>query len=130
MIEVYTDGAAMGDPGPSACGVYMKHADKHWEYSFQLGELSNHEAEFWGVIKALEICQSEFPGEIISLRSDSRIVVDTLEKEFSKNEKFIPLLERIQHLKNAFAFVFIKWIPEKQNKNADRIARSALRAER
>ncbi|MFQ3543045.1 ribonuclease HI family protein [Halobacillus rhizosphaerae] len=127
MIEVYTDGAASGNPGPSAAGVYIKLGNNHWEHRFYLGDLSNHEAEFWAVIHGLEICKRDFPGEIISIRSDSRVVVDTIEKEFTKNVKYLPLLSKIQELKQSFPYVFIKWIPEKHNKNADRIARAALK---
>ncbi|MFG6114581.1 ribonuclease HI family protein [Halobacillus sp. MO56] len=127
MIEVYTDGAAAGDPGPSSAGVFIKNGKEHHEFSFKLGDLSNHEAEFWAVIKALEICRDEFPGDILSFRSDSKIVVETLEKNYTKNHRFLPLLEKINHLQSSFPFVFYKWIPEKQNGKADMLARAALK---
>ncbi|WP_407268646.1 ribonuclease HI family protein [Radiobacillus sp. PE A8.2] len=126
MLEIYTDGAASGDPGPSGAGIYIKKGNQQYEYMFPLGNLSNHEAEFWAVIKALEICKSEFPGEILSLRSDSKLVVDTIEKAHTKNNKFAPLLEQIKTLSEQFPYFFVKWIPEKQNKQADKLSRSAI----
>ncbi|MDC3415330.1 reverse transcriptase-like protein [Aquibacillus salsiterrae] len=124
MLEVYTDGASSGDPGPSGAGIYIK--SKQEEYSIRLGSMSNHEAELWAIIKALEICTENYPDEILSFRSDSKLAVDLIEKEFTKNQKFLPLLDNILTLSKAFPFFFIKWIPEKQNKTADVLARKAI----
>ncbi|MEC5425359.1 ribonuclease HI family protein [Virgibacillus sp. C22-A2] len=126
MIEVYTDGASSGDPGLSGAGIYIKAHGKKYEYSFPIGVLSNHEAEFAAVIRALEICRDSFPNEILSFRSDSKLVVDVIEKDFTKNEKFLPLIEKIREEKSHFPYFFIKWIPEKKNSNADKLARKAI----
>ena len=126
VIEVYTDGASSGNPGKSGAGVFIKANGKVYEYSIPLGVLSNHEAEFHAVIKALEICKTSFPGEILSFRSDSQIVVHTIEKDYTKNQTFLPLLEEIREYSKEFSYFFIKWIPEKQNQHADRLARKAL----
>ncbi|WP_339227383.1 reverse transcriptase-like protein [Oceanobacillus sp. FSL K6-2867] len=127
MIEVYTDGAASGNPGLSGAGIYIKYGSNAYEYTFPLGYLSNHEAEFHAIIKALEICQQSFPNEIVSFRSDSKVVVDVIEKDFTKNKTFLPLLDRIREASQGFPYFFIKWIPEKQNGHADRLARKAIR---
>ncbi|WP_156291856.1 ribonuclease HI family protein [Oceanobacillus salinisoli] len=126
MIEIYTDGASSGNPGPSGAGIYIKANKKQYEYSFALGELSNHEAEFHAVIKALDICKENFPNEILSFRSDSQIVVNTIDRDYTKNKTFLPLLEKVRELSANFPYVFIKWIPEKQNYHADRLARKAI----
>lgn len=128
MIEVYTDGATIGNPGISGAGVYIKAHGKIYEYSFPLGEMSNHEAEFHAVIKALEICRADFQDEILSFRSDSKLVVDVIEKDFTKNKSFLPLLTIIKESTSRFPHFFIKWIPEKTNSNADKLARSAIRS--
>ncbi|WP_281975499.1 ribonuclease HI family protein [Halobacillus litoralis] len=126
MIEVYTDAACSGEPGLSAAGIVIKHQQTIHEYQYFLGTWTNHEAEFLAIIRALEICQEQFPGEILSIRSDSKVAVDTMENNFTKNVKFSPLFQRIQLLQQAFPYVFYKWIPDKQNKNADRLARKCL----
>lgn len=127
MIIVYTDGASKGNPGLSGAGIYILVEGKSYEYSFPLGMLSNHEAEFHAIIKALKICKESFPNEILSFRSDSKAVVDVIENDFTKNKSFLPLLEEIR--KNAFDFpyFFIKWIPEKQNHHADLLAKKAIK---
>jgi len=126
MIEVYTDGASRGNPGLSGAGIYIKANRKTYEYTYPLGTLSNHEAEFQAVIKALDICQESFPDEILSFRSDSQIVVDTIEKNHTKNKKFKPMLEQINQKGNTFPYFFIKWIPNKENKQADDLAKKAI----
>ncbi|MFC4557759.1 RNase H family protein [Virgibacillus kekensis] len=127
MIEIYTDGASSGNPGPSGAGIYIKSASEKYEYSFPLGEMSNHEAEFHAILKALEVCKKQFPGEILSFRSDSKVAVDVIEKESTKNQTFQPLLEKILTEASNFPYFFIKWIPEKNNGHADRLAREGIR---
>lgn len=129
MIEVYTDGASKGNPGKSGIGIVFKSSTIYEEHSFQIGIYTNHEAEFHAVIKALELCKEKYPNEVLSFRSDSKVVVDTIEKEFTKNKDYLPLLEQIQQLSSHFPLFFIKWIPEKQNQQADRLAREIIREE-
>ncbi|MFA1819165.1 ribonuclease HI family protein [Virgibacillus oceani] len=126
MIEVYTDAASRGNPGLSGAGIYMKCGSCRYEYSFPLGVLSNHEAEFHAMIKALELCKKYFPDHIISVRSDSKVAIDVIEKDFTKNKNFLPLLENIRGYTDQFPHVFFKWIPEKQNKYADILAKKAI----
>lgn len=126
MIEVYTDGASSGNPGISGAGVYIKAHGEVKASSFPLGIMSNHEAEFHAVLKALDVCLACFSGDILSFRSDSKIVVDTIESGFTKNPVFKPLLAAINEKASHFPHFFIKWIPEKQNQHADRLARQAI----
>src|SRR5699024_5957115 len=97
------------------------------EYAIPLGDMDNHEAEFHAVLKALAICTEKFPLDILSFRSDSKTVVDAIEKNFTKNKTFKPLLAAIREKSATFPFFFIKWIPSRQNTHADRLARKAIR---
>ena len=126
MIEVFTDGASQGNPGPSGAGVYIKSDGTKHKYCFPLGELSNHEAEFHAVIKALNVCQNTFPDDILSFRSDSQLVVEAINKNHTKNSQFLPLLQEINQLGKTFPYFFIKWIPNKENKHADELAKKAI----
>ncbi len=126
MIEVYIDGASAGNPGPSGIGIFIKNNGQVEKHSIPLGPLTNHEAEFWALIKALEICR-DHSYSIISVRSDSSLVVDSVEKEFVRNEKYTPLLEAVLQLSKSFDLFFIKWIPARENKKADELAKKAIR---
>lgn len=126
MIEVYTDGASQGNPGPSGAGIYILTGSNKFSHSIPLPDMSNHEAEFHAVRHALEICEEHFAGEILSFRSDSKIVVDSIQKEYTKNKAFAPILNKILVHIESFPYVFFKWIPDKQNPHADRLAREGI----
>ncbi|MFY0757904.1 reverse transcriptase-like protein [Metabacillus dongyingensis] len=126
MIEVYVDGASAGDPGPSGAGIFIKGHGKGEQFSVPLGIMTNHEAEYYALIKSLEICL-EKGFSIISVRTDSQLVERAVEKEYVKNPDFVPLLEKVLDLKNQFELFFIKWIPSKQNSVADQLSRDAIR---
>src|SRR5690625_3883450 len=98
MITIYTDGATNVKTGESGAGIYIKADKKIYEHKFPLGKMSNHEAEFHAVIHALKISNDSFLNEIISLKTDSQIVVDSCEKNFVKNKAYKPLLGEINHL--------------------------------
>lgn len=126
MLEVYVDGATQGNPGPSGAGVFVKGKKVKKEAQYYLGTVTNHEAELIALIRALELCHETFPDQILSIRSDSKLVVDMVEKRYIKNANFQPLLLQILQLMDKFPYCFIKWIPDQKNKNADRLARNAL----
>lgn len=126
LITIYTDGASDGNPGKSGAGVVIKTDNNAIEYSIPLPTVSNHEAEFAAIVHALEICSQKFPGEILSFRTDSKIVVDTFEKDYTKNEQFVPFLKKIRNYKKYFPYIFMKWIPTEKNKHADQLAKKAL----
>lgn len=126
MIEVYIDGASAGNPGQSGAGIFMKGNNHVYKYSIPLGIISNHEAEFLALIKGMEIClQHGF--QVVSFRTDSELVNRAVEKEYVKNDRYVPFLKEILLLIDQFELFFLKWIPSKDNKVADELARSAIR---
>lgn len=126
MIEVYIDGASAGDPGPSGAGIFIKADGGVFRYSIPLGIMSNHEAEYHAFIEALEICLNK-GFKTVSFRTDSQLVNAAVEKEFVKNKRFAPLLEKALMLTAQFDLFFMKWIPSNENKTADELARKAVR---
>ncbi|MBD8068147.1 reverse transcriptase-like protein [Bacillus sp. PS06] len=125
MIEIYIDGASAGDPGPSGAGIFIKGNGIVEKYSVPLGEMSNHEAEYYSLIKALEIC-IEKNYKIVSFRTDSQLVDRAIEKEYVKNKRFAPLLKQALDYSKQLDLFFMKWIPSSQNKVADELARAAI----
>lgn len=126
MIEVYIDGASKGNPGPSGAGIFIKGIKEPVFLSIPLESMSNHEAEFHALIIALNYCVIN-DLKIVSFRTDSKIVEDSIEKNFSKNEMFRPLLEQALKLIDKLDLFFIKWIPSSLNKVADELARKAIK---
>ncbi|MHC0035730.1 reverse transcriptase-like protein [Pseudoneobacillus sp. C159] len=126
MIEVYIDGASAGNPGPSGAGIFIKVHGAVERFSLPLGIMSNHEAEYHALIKALEIC-IENNYKVVSFRTDSELVNRAIEKEFAKNKIYKPLLDRALELTKQLDLFFMKWIPSSENKSADELARLAIR---
>ena len=128
MLRIYVDAATKGNPGPSGGGVIILGEALNEQIHLPLGDCSNHEAEFRVFIQALEILkEKQLTTETVLLYSDSRIVVETIEKKHAKNPIFKPYLQKFQELEPFFQLLMIQWIPEKKNKGADSLARQALR---
>ena len=125
MLEVHIDGASAGNPGPSGAGITVKENGKVEQYSIPLGIMDNHEAEFTACKKALEICL-EKKDELIWFRSDSQAVVHAIEKGYVRNNSYKQLLGDILTLTKQMNLFFIKWVPSKENKVADELARNAI----
>lgn len=125
MLEIYIDAASAGNPGPSGIGIYIKGEGHQLKISEYIGETNNHIAEFSALIRGLEEAV-KLGSQLVSMRSDSKIVVSSLEKEYVKNEEYKPYLERALQLAEEIELFFIKWIPDSQNKAADALAREAI----
>jgi ribonuclease HI len=77
-VTIYTDGAASGNPGPGGYGVVMesgRHRKELWE-GFR--NTTNNRMELLAVIVGLETLK--FPGTEVVVVSDSKYVVDAVEK--------------------------------------------------
>ncbi|MEK5184749.1 reverse transcriptase-like protein [Solibacillus sp. FSL R5-0691] len=125
MLEVYIDGASAGNPGPSGIGVFIKGEGQQIKISEPIGITNNHQAEFIALLRGLEEAL-KIGSSFVSMRSDSKIVVSSIDKAYVKNEEFKPYLERALTLIEQFDLFFIKWIPDKENKAADVLAREAI----
>ncbi|MFF3100256.1 ribonuclease HI family protein [Viridibacillus arvi] len=127
MIELYIDAATAGNPGPSAIGIFIKGEGQLIKIGEAIGENDNHTTEFIALVRGLTEALKLSTG-IISVRSDSKIVVASIEKEYVKNEAYKPYLEEALELSKKFDLFFIKWIPSSENRAADTLAREALRS--
>jgi ribonuclease HI len=125
MIEVFIDGASAGNPGPSGAGVFIKTQGDVHRFSFPLPHMTNHEAEYHALIKALEVCIDK-GFKTVLCKTDSLLVEKAVDTRYVKNKLYAPLLEEAVQLIDQLDLFFIKWIPEKQNKTADVLARQAI----
>jgi ribonuclease HI len=125
MFEVNVDGASAGNPGPSGAGIVIKQNGRLEHHSLPLGEMDNHLAEFTACMKALELCIG-LGAQTVWVRSDSQALVQAVEKEFVKGAAYKPVLHEILILSQQIPLFFIKWIPSKENKVADDLARKAI----
>lgn len=82
MIEIviYTDGSALGNPGPGGYGVVMLSGKYRREISQGYTLTTNNRMELLAVIVALEAIKS--PGARVTIYSDSKYVVEAIEKRW------------------------------------------------
>ena len=52
-VDIYTDGACRGNPGPAAIGAVLLCGDRRKEISKGIGDSTNNRAEIQAVIEAL-----------------------------------------------------------------------------
>lgn len=77
-IEIYTDGAAKGNPGPGGFGTILRFKNVEKEFSKGFRLTTNNRMELLAVITGLEALKSnEYPVRIFS---DSKYVVDSISK--------------------------------------------------
>ncbi|UPT68351.1 MAG: ribonuclease HI [Sphingobacteriales bacterium JAD_PAG50586_3] len=79
-ISIYTDGAARGNPGPGGYGIVMLSGHHRKELAAGFRYTTNNRMELLSVIVALE--QLKSPGMSVTVYSDSKYVVDAVEKKW------------------------------------------------
>ena len=141
MIEIYFDGACepVNPGGTASYGCIIKENDKILAQEGGIvgsGEgMTNNVGEYTSLIKALEALQRfNIQKEKIEIFGDSNLVCNTVSKKWGWNKKktkwnphkdaphLKPLLEKALNLLRNFDYE-IKWIPSKDNQQADWLSR-------
>ena len=78
QITIYTDGSALGNPGPGGYGIVLLSGPFRKELSQGFRLTTNNRMELLGVCVALEALK--FEGSEVTVYSDSRYVVDAVAK--------------------------------------------------
>lgn len=81
QVTVYTDGSAIGNPGPGGYGVVLEMGEHRKELSGGFRLTTNNRMEILAAIKALEVLNRPCR---VTLHSDSRYVVDAMAKGWAK----------------------------------------------
>jgi len=130
-VEVYTDGAAKGNPGKGGYGVVMLSGKHRKEISEGFELTTNNRMELLSVIIALENLKKE--KSVVIIYSDSKYVVDSVEKKwvfgwekknFAKKKNpdlWIRFLKIFR--KHSVRFIWIKGHSNiKENERCDKLA--------
>ncbi|WP_424695994.1 ribonuclease HI family protein [Granulicatella elegans] len=128
MIRIKTDAAVNGNPGKVGIGIEILY--KKQQFLFKENSellMDNHQAELWAIYRALIILQEkEWYQEMIFLNSDSKFAMMAIEKNYTKQIAYQDILKKVQEERKKFPQLFLEWIPEKENRGADQLARQAL----
>ena len=85
QITIYTDGSALGNPGPGGYGIVLKAGKHRKELSGGFRHTTNNRMELLAVIIALETLKNK--GSNVIVYSDSSYVVNAVEKGWVFNWK-------------------------------------------
>ncbi|MES2274789.1 MAG: ribonuclease HI [Bacteroidota bacterium] len=80
MIELFTDGASSGNPGPGGYGTILRSGQHYKELSEGFRKTTNNRMELLAVIKGLEALKN--PNQQVTIYSDSKYVIDSVEKKW------------------------------------------------
>ena len=80
QITIYTDGSALGNPGPGGYGCVLLSGPHRKELSQGYRLTTNNRMELMAVCVALETLR--FEGSDVTIYSDSKYVVDAIEKRW------------------------------------------------
>lgn len=129
-VRIQTDGGSRGNPGPAAYGyiIYAPDGEIIAEAGRYIGVATNNQAEYRGIVAALESAQSLAITDPIICSLDSELVVRQVKGVYRmKNEALRPHLLRIHHLMQSFpGGVTFEHIPRDKNTYADRLVNQAL----
>ena len=83
-VEIYTDGACSGNPGPGGWGAVLVYGQHEKELSGGDRNTTNNRMELTAVIEALRILKEPCA---VTLTTDSRYVVDGITKGWARSWK-------------------------------------------
>ena len=126
-IQVWTDGACSGNPGPAGLGVVVIDGKERNEISEYLGEGTNNIAELMAILRGLETIKDRTRPVVVY--SDSSYSIDILTKAW-KAKKNVELIDELRALCRTFSDLrFVKvaghaGVP--LNERCDQLARDAI----
>ncbi len=80
MIQIFTDGASSGNPGPGGYGVILRSGQHYKELSAGFRLTTNNRMELMAVCVGLEALKSL--NQTVTIFSDSKYVIDSVEKKW------------------------------------------------
>ena len=135
-LEIYVDGCSKGNPGPSGVGIVIIDSTNPQNkqilfkngYFIEEGDITNQDAEFWAVIKALDLA-ANYCVKHIKIYSDSQLVIKELNREFRiHKEKHRKFVEKIRNKEKIYEQILYIKVPRtnKYIKIADKLATESV----
>lgn len=129
MAKVYIDAAASLNPKLACGAVIITDENINHQETILLGEMDNHEAE-WATLEFALREAAKLNLVSLIVYTDSKIIVDTFDKNFVKNKTFKSYYDRALPLTKQLDMFIITHTPRKNNRGADKLAKDRLYKER
>lgn len=127
-IQIYTDGSALGNPGPGGwAAVLLQDGKELKRLSGSFPETTNNRMEMQAVVEALKYACKYFPKSEFEIHSDSKLLISTLTEGW-KRKKNLDLWEELDDLLQE---INVQWhkvkghANNKYNNLCDELARGA-----
>ena len=133
LITIHTDGASRGNPGPAAYAyVLERDGEDPIEEADRIGRMTNNQAEYTALIRALEHALELGADHRVVVNSDSELLVKQMNGEYRvKNEDLRDLYEEARALCRQFRVpVAFRHVRREQNRRADQLGNEALDGQR
>ncbi len=137
-VEIFTDGACSGNPGPGGWGALLRHNGREKEMSGGARETTNNRMEMMAAIEALESLRRALP---VDLYTDSTYLRDGITKWIkgwkargwkTADRKPVKNIDLWQRLEKAVQQHDVRWHwirghrGHAENERADTLARNAI----
>lgn len=125
-ILIYTDGAALGNPGPAGIGVVMRYGEHVKEIGEYIGEDTNNVAELSAILAGLKaVKKRNLP---VRLFTDSQYAYNVLTQGW-KAKANVELVNEIKAVMKTFENLKFAWVKghagHPENERADALATGA-----
>lgn len=128
-LTIHTDGASRGNPGTAACAfVISRPGEPPIESAECLGQMTNNQAEYTALVRALRHALSLGAAHHLHIYSDSELMVKQMKGEYRvKNEELRDLYKEAQQMGRQFqGGVTYSHVPRAQNARADALCNQVL----
>ncbi|MBT7950625.1 MAG: ribonuclease HI [Gammaproteobacteria bacterium] len=138
LVEIFTDGACRGNPGPGGWGALLRFAENEKELLGAEVETTNNRMELMAAIKALEAlskpCKVRVTTDSVYVKNGITDWIDNWKKRNwrTANKKAVKNVDLWQQLDEVSALHKIEWCWVKghsghiENERADQLANTAI----
>lgn len=127
-IKLSFDGASEGNPGDAGWGGIFRDSDgiSRWVYAEWGGEMSNNEAELWGIFHGIRIAARNGYRNL-DIEGDSQIVIEMLRKlqrgkawdHVAKSWRTAAIIQDIEHQMRRIDYITVTHVLRRGNREAD-----------
>ena len=133
LLTIHTDGASRGNPGAASFAfVIARDKEEPIEEAGCLGALTNNQAEYTALVRALKHALQLGPRHSLLILSDSELLVKQMNGEYRvKNVDLLPMYEEARDLVKRFeGTVTFRHVRRALNSRADALCNEALDGKR